>query len=191
MNRFSIRFPIHPPTFFRVLLSAVLTLPLTLPALAAPGTMLKDDTLRAQPSASAAGVAQAAKGAAVDVLARQSGWTQVRVNGVTGWVRILSVRGEAPSGGIADVGAALQKRDSSKVVAVAGLRGLSEEELKGARFNPQELARMDHYRVDRAGAQHYAATSNLRARDVPHLPKPEAKRDNTSPASSAFPMEGY
>ena len=163
----------------------------SLPSLAAPGTMIKDDALRAQPSAAAASVGQAAKGAAVEVLGRQSGWTQIKAEGVTGWVRVLSVRGEAPSGGIADVGAALQKRDSSKVVAVAGLRGLSEEELKGARFNPQELARMDHYRQDRADAQQFASMAGLRTREVAHLPKPEGAREKSAPASSAFPMEGY
>ncbi|MBI5329275.1 MAG: SH3 domain-containing protein [Betaproteobacteria bacterium] len=164
----------------------------SLPALATPGTMIKDDTLRAQPAAAAAGVGQAAKGAAVEILGRQSGWTQIKAGGVTGWVRVLSVRGEAPAGGLADVGAALQKRDSSKVVAVAGLRGLSEEELKGARFNGQELARMDHYRVDRGGAQQFAMMANLRTRDVPHLPKPESKRSQPGGgASSNSMLDGF
>jgi len=149
---------------------------LSLPALAAPGVMLRDEDLRASASATAANVGRVARGASVEVLARQGGWTQVRGNGRTGWVRILSVRSIAPSSSAADlaglVDAGTTRRDPGKVVAVAGLRGLTEDELKTARFNASELARLHDYGVTRAEAERFAANARLRRLDMGYLDKP-------------------
>ncbi|MBP8902319.1 MAG: SH3 domain-containing protein, partial [Thiobacillaceae bacterium] len=101
---------------------------LATPAFAAPGVMLKDDELKATASAAAASLGRVAKGASVEILARQGGWTQVTSAGKTGWVRILAVKSSAPAAGAGDVLGLVQagtsKRDPGKVVAVAGLRGL-------------------------------------------------------------------
>lgn len=154
-------------------------------AVAASGSMIKDDTLRAQPSATAASVGQAGKGSAVEVLARQSGWTQIKSGNTTGWVRLLSVRTSTAGSSVTDVGAFLDKRETGKVVAVAGLRGLSEEELKGARFDARELAAMDRFKVDRGGAQQFAQMAGLRTRSIEHLPKPKPPKQET-PSDSPF-----
>lgn len=146
---------------------------MALPAWATPGTMIKDEELKSSPSASAPKLASVAKGSSVEILARQGGWTQVRSNGRTGWVRILSVRGEVSTGSAADLGALTAKRDN-QVVAVAGLRGLNEEELKTAKFNAQELQVLDRYRADEADATDFARAANLVRRQVPYLPEPKA-----------------
>jgi len=150
---------------------------LALPVWAAPGTMIKDEELKSSPSASAANVAGVAKGSAVEVLARQGGWTQVRANGRTGWVRILSVRGSVSTGSAADLAALTAKREG-QVVAVAGLRGLNEEELKAAKFNAQELQLLDRYRSDDADATGFARAANLARRQVPYLPDPKPAASN-------------
>ena len=67
-------------------------------ALAAPGTVLRNEKLYSQPSATASVAGSAAKGASVDILAKQGGWLRVTAGKTTGWIRLLSVR--AGAGGL-------------------------------------------------------------------------------------------
>ncbi len=170
--------------YFSTLLFGLL---MVAPAWAATGTMIKEELMRASASASSAGVGRAGKGASVEVITRQGGWTQIRHAGVTGWVRILSVRSSAEAsggnvlGGIVQMGA--ERRDPGRVVAVAGLRGLNEEELRGARFNANELARLDQYSSSRADAEQFARGAGLRSRDVAYI-KPVRREQEASPAGS-------
>lgn len=152
-------------------------------AWAAPGVMLKDEAVRAAASATAAPVAKAAKGEAVDILARQGGWSQVRVQGKTGWVRLLSVRGGAVAQ--TDVAGELQgvlslggtRRDPSKVVAVAGVRGLSEEELRRAQFDERALQQLEGHIATAQEAARFAAEAGLTRREVAYLPAPQLRGD--------------
>ena len=150
------------------------------PTLAAPGVMLKDEDLRAAAGATAASVGHLAKGTTVEVLGRQGGWTQVSEGDRKGWVRILSLRSASAVGSSAGLGglveAGTKRSDSSRVVAVAGLRGLSEEELKSARFDANELISLDRYRVDRAAAEQYARAVGLRHLDLGYLPAPQREK---------------
>lgn len=155
------------------------------PAWAASGTLIKDETLRASPSATSASLASVARGSAVEVLAREGGWTQIRAGGRTGWVRILSVRTAASTTSASDLAALTSRREGSQVVAVAGLRGLNEEELKGARFNPQELALLDQYRVNPPQAAAFAQEAGLLARKLPYLPGPTAEFSGQAGAGAA------
>ena len=146
------------------------------PALAAPGTVLRDEKLYSQPSATSSVAGRAAKGSSVNILTKQGGWLRVSSGKSTGWIRLLSVRagpgglGEARLGDV--VGAATTKSDPSRVVAVAGLRGLNNEDLKRAQFNADELARLDAWVVTPAQARKFASQSGLVAVNVAALPKP-------------------
>ncbi len=151
-----------------------------IPAAASPGQMTRDDTLRAGADAEAAAVGQIARGTSVDILARQGGWTQVGAAGKTGWVRILSVKalGGAGAGDVAGlVEATTTKRDPGKVVSVAGLRGLNEEELKQARFNPGELQRLEQFALPRGEAESFGRDAGLRPAKLGYLPKPKGAGD--------------
>ena len=156
----------------------------TASAWAAPGTVLRNEKLYSQPSASAKVAGTVAKGASVNILAKQGGWLRVSSGKTTGWLRLLSVRtgaGGAGGVGVGDVvGAATTKSDPSRVVAVAGLRGLNEEDLKQAKFNADELARLEGLSVSAAQARTFAGQSGLAAVNVPALPGPKAAQ----PASS-------
>lgn len=151
-----------------------------LPAWAAPGVMLRDDTLRSKPSVTAAAAGTVSKGQAVEVLGRQGGWNQVRLGSKTGWVRLLSVRGGTASQtdvagelkGALAVGTA--RRDPGKVVAVAGVRGLSEEELRQAHYDAQQLQQLEGQAVAFEEAARFAAEAGLARRDVAYLPAPQA-----------------
>jgi hypothetical protein len=154
---------------------------LALPAWAAPGVMLRDDNLRSAPAATAAAVGTVAKGQAVEVLGRQGGWSRVQAQGKTGWVRLLSVRGGAVAqtdvggelAGVLALGAT--RRDPGKVVAVAGVRGLSEEELKQAHYDARQLERLEGYAVSLAEANRFAAEAGLSRREVAYLPAPQVQ----------------
>jgi len=184
----------------RHFLALILCASLAAPAWAATGTMIKNDALRQSASASAASVSKVSKGASVEILARQGGWTQIRHAGRTGWVRILSVKTITGSAGgdalgLIEMGSA--KRDPSRVVAVAGLRGLKEEEprslneeaLRTARFNANELLRLDQYISSRSDAEQFARSSGLRRLEVAYIALPKRKQEST-PSNSPWGESG-
>ncbi len=148
--------------------------------LAAPGLALKDENMLAKPDAASPSVGKMTKGMAVEIVAKQGGWLQIKAGKSQGWVRLLSVRAGSGGGsdglaGVAGVaGAVTQKSDPSRVVAVAGVRGLNEQDLKGAKFNEDEIARLDRYALSRNQAQVFADKSGLKAQNVASLPKPRA-----------------
>lgn len=172
--------PMSRKTRLILLLSACLSTPAWS---AAGGVMLRDDSLRAGASTTAASLGTASKGSKVEILIRQGGWTQIRAGAKTGWVRILSVRGETSgaSGSLGDVAALAEKRDPDKVVATAGLRGLSEEELRQARYDPEQLRQLDSLAVTPEEARRFAADGHLTHVPVDYLPAPavEAKAKET------------
>ena len=147
-------------------------------ALAAPGTVLRDENIYAQAASTSKVVASVKRGTAVDIVTKQGGWLKVKAGKTEGWIRLLSVRsgtGGVGGAGVGDVvGAATTRSDPTRVVAVAGLRGLSEEELKQAQFNADELARLEANAVKPADAKTRAARSGLVATNIAQLPDPKA-----------------
>ena len=164
---------------------AAATAPAATPAVpatvsAAPGTVLRAEKLYSEPASTSKVVASVAKGTSVEILAKQAGWLRVKSGSQSGWIRLLSVR--AGAGGLGGVGvgdvvgAATTRSDPTRVVAVAGLRGLDAEDLKQATFNAEELARMEASSVSTAQARTFASRSGLAAVNVPSLPKPQAQQ---------------
>ncbi len=152
-------------------------------ALAAPGTVLRNDKLYSQPSASSKVAATVSKGTSVNILAKQGGWLRVSSGKSTGWIRLLSVRagaGGLGGAGLGDVvGAATTRSAPSRVVAVAGLRGLNEEDLKQAKFNGEELARMNAWQATPAQARSFASQAGLRTTNVSALPVPQSAKTSS------------
>jgi len=143
-------------------------------AVAGPsGTMLKDAPLLAKPFADAATVAPLRSGNSVEILGRQGGWMQVKSGVKTGWVRTIQVRTDASDGsglkGAKQV--ATGRAGSGNIVATSGIRGLSEEELKGTRPNPAELKKLDGWVASDTIASQYATANKLQRRDVGYLPE--------------------
>ena len=152
-------------------------------ASSAPGTVLRAEKIYSEPASTSKVTASVAKGASVEILGKQAGWLRVKAGGQSGWIRLLSVRagaGGLGGAGVGDVvGAATTRSDPTRVVAVAGLRGLSDEDLKQAKFNAEELARMEAWSVSMAQARTFASQSGLAAVRVPDLPKPQAQQSST------------
>lgn len=158
---------------------------------AGPGTLLRDESLRSQPAATAPVSAQVGRGTAVDIVARRGGWLQVKTGRAQGWVRLLSVRaGQGGSGGagLGDVvGVATRRADPSRVVSVAGVRGLNEDQLRQARFDADELARLDNYSATLSQGRNHASRAGLSTVNVPSLPRPQSAygpvNNNNAPSS--------
>jgi len=153
-------------------------------ALAAPGTVLRDEKIYANAASTSKVVASVKRGSAVEIVTKQGGWLKIKSGKTEGWIRLLSVRagtGGVGGAGVGDVvGAATTRSDPTRVVAVAGLRGLSEEELKQAQFNADELTRLEANAVKPADAKVRAARSGLVASNLAHLPDPKAAASNSS-----------
>lgn len=142
------------------------------------GTALKADELKAEPFRDAKTVASLASGDKVDILSKDGGWLQVKTAKGTGWVKMLSIRrGDARKGSAGSDVAGLSnlasgRAGTGRVVATTGVRGLNEEELKGAKFNESEIKLAESFTTSRAEAQQFAAKARLTPRAVDYLPEP-------------------
>jgi len=163
----------------RKLLAALLATSLLAvgPALAGDaGVTLRATDLKAEPFRDAKTVGSLDRGEAVEILDRQGGWYRVKGGRSAGWIRMLSVRrGEARKGGgeIAGVlGLASGRAGTGQVVSATGIRGLSEEQLKAAKYDEAEIQRLEGFTATQATAAEFAAQGKLTARQVPYLPAP-------------------
>lgn len=140
------------------------------------GTALKNDTLRKEPFADAASAGTLKRNDKVEILAKKGAWLQVKAGKSTGWVRLLSVkRGTSGSGNEAAgvLGLASGRSGTGQVVSTTGVRGLSEEELKQAKFSEEEMKQLEANTVSAADGQKFAATGGLKARKLDYLPQPQ------------------
>lgn len=140
---------------------------------------VRDTNLKSKPYSDAETISQLAANTRVEVLLRKSSWTQVKVDGKTGWVKMLSLRlGESSSQkGRGDSGMAslfnVASTGTSGSTVTTGVRGLSEEQLKNTHANPQELAAAQAYAVGRSEARKFAQAGKLSAHKMDYLPAVE------------------
>ncbi|MBC7756441.1 MAG: SH3 domain-containing protein [Bdellovibrio sp.] len=126
------------------------------------GTALKADVLRAEPFADAKTAGSLNKNDTLDILAKKGAWLQVKSKSASGWVRILSVkRGGASVSGSSIADIASGRAGTGKVVSTTGIRGLSAEELKAAKFNEDEMKKMESHAVSATDAQSFASAGGL------------------------------
>ena len=142
------------------------------------GTSLKADDLKAEPFRDAKTVGSLTAGDTVEILKKQGGWFQVKSAKGSGWVRMLSVRrGEARKGGgdaAGVLGLASGRAGTGHVVATTGIRGISEEDLKAAKYNELELKKAESFAATQADARKFAVEGKLVARKVEYFAAPEA-----------------
>ncbi len=129
--------------------------------------------LKAKPYSDAQTLTSLPPRSKVEVLERQAGWTQVKSASFSGWVKMLSLqlepntqkRGDSGLGALFNV--ASTGRSGSTVTT--GIRGLSEEQLKEAKPNPQALQAAKRYAVSKQEAQRFAAEGKLQPQSVGYL----------------------
>ncbi len=145
------------------------------PAAWAAGTAytIRPTELKAKPYSDAQTLTTLPPQTRVEVLARQASWTQVKSTSFSGWVKMLSLQLESNVQKRGDNGlrslfnVASTGRSSSTVTT--GIRGLSEEQLKNTKPDPQALQAAKRYTVSREAAQRYAAEGKLHAQSVDYL----------------------
>lgn len=142
------------------------------------GSALKADSLRAEPYNDAKTVGNLARGDALEIITKKGAWLQVKTKRTTGWVRLLSVkRGTSNTAnnakGMLDV--ASGRAGTGQVVSTTGVRGLSAEELKAAKFNEDEMVGMESYSQSAAEAKKFADAGKLQATKFSYFPSPGAK----------------
>lgn len=137
------------------------------------GFMLRETDVRARPFLDAEALGRLPDRAVVTVAQRQGGWMLVKGASLEGWVRMLSVRlGNAdPRKNDATFLTAIGfgKRPGGAPTATTGVRGFSEEDLKTANPNPEQLRRMDGFAVPAAAAAQFATAGRLSAQTLPHV----------------------
>ncbi|MBI5890730.1 MAG: hypothetical protein HZB47_08650 [Nitrosomonadales bacterium] len=135
---------------------------------------IRPTELKAKPFSDAQTLATLAPRVRVEVLGRQASWTQVKADTRSGWVKMLSLqleksgqsrRGDNGLGALFNV--ATTGKSGSTVTT--GIRGLSEEQLKNSRPDPQALQAAKRYAVGRAEAQRYAEEGKLSAHSVGYM----------------------
>lgn len=134
--------------------------------------------VKSKPFADAATLASLPQGSSVEVLARQSGWMQIKHDGGTGWVKMLNLRfgntaaqkksGDSGLGKLFNVAAT----GGSGSTVSTGVRGLSEENLKNPHPNPQAFAELQQYAASAAAAQEFGSLGKLEAQQLDYLPDP-------------------
>lgn len=137
--------------------------------------------LMATPHGDAKPAGQLAANTTVDILERRGGWLRLAARGASGWARLHQVRiGAGPEARSAGDGLAILRNvgetgrsGSTGIVATTGIRGLSAEELTGARPDPEAVTAIERYRASAAQAREYARAARLKEASVPALPKPE------------------
>jgi len=114
---------------------------------------------------------------AVKVVQRAGAWTRIDASGQAGWVRAFHLRFPATvetsssSGGLLGglTGGLFGGGQKKANTATVGIRGLSAEDFKNANPDPAALAKMESFRVDKAGAQAFAREARLTTVSVNYL----------------------
>jgi len=147
-------------------------------SIAETGSALKSDSIRYEPYADAKVIGNFSRGESLEILKKQGAWLQVKTKKNTGWVRLLSVkRGAASSSGnqLSGVLAAANGRaGTGQVVSTTGVRGLSNEDLKAAKFNETEIKAMEGNTVSASQGKQFAASGGLKTVAFTNLKAPVA-----------------
>ena len=143
------------------------------------GTALKADSIRAEPYADAKTTGKFSRGDKLEILTKQGAWLKVKTAKTSGWVRLLSVkRGTSSAGGTSNAEGVLNmatgRSGTGQVVATTGVRGLSEEDLKSAKFNEAEVKKLEGYTQSAEQGQKFAGSGGLKATKFAYLATPSS-----------------
>ena len=156
-------------------LKRLILVSLTAPILALgadAGTALKTDTVRAEPFADAKTVGNINKNDSVDILNKKGAWLQIKTKKTSGWVRLLSVKrgaATASNNGKSVIDVASGRAGTGQVVSTTGIRGLSAEDLKSAKFNEEEMKKMESHTLSANDGQSFASAGGLNSVKLAYL----------------------
>lgn len=148
-------------------------------ALADPAIIARDTALRASSLSDAAVVASLKAQTTIDVIERRGAWAQVRVaGGKSGWVRLLNLRTAGTQRGDSGAGAVASvfRTGSSGSSVSTGVKGMSEEDLTGAKPDPGQVRQLSAWRATEPDARQSARDAGLSAQSVRYLEGGKASR---------------
>ena len=157
----------------RFLLAALLLA--AAPAAAQQVTLERDSALYAEPRLDAPQVTKLKLGATGDVIGKQGAWLNFRTPGGTGWLFSFNVRFPSQQAGAGSTGASTTAgrlfgpRRSVSVTSTIGVRGIDEEDLKGASFNADQMKLLEGYAATKEAAEQKARASGLAPVSVEYL----------------------
>ena len=143
-------------------------------AWAEPASLLKDTDLYAKPLSDAEIVQSLKSGEKLDVIGRKGAWANIKAgNGNSGWLRILNIRTGSGQQGEAGIGAVANvfRTGSSGNTVSTGVKGMSEEKLKNAHPDAEEMKRLDQFRQTPKEAQSFAKLGKLNQQAIGYLPE--------------------
>jgi hypothetical protein len=113
----------------------------------------------------------------VEILKRQGGWLQVKSPAGEGWVKLLSIRlstaapAKAGDAGVKELLNVAQtgRSGSSGTTVATGVRGLSAEDLKNPRPDPEAVKKLDSFTASKTEAESYAHHASLKKQSVDYL----------------------
>jgi hypothetical protein len=143
------------------------------PAAAQKVTVEQNTPLYSEPRMESTQVAQLQQGTAGEVIAKQGVWLNLKTAAGTGWLFSFSVRFESQAEGSSGTGSALGRvfapRRGPSITSTIGVRGIEEEDLKGASFDAQQMKLLDSYVASKEVAEKSARSAGLSGRSVDYL----------------------
>lgn len=136
------------------------------------GSALKYDTMRIEPFADAKVTGSFNRGESLEILNKKGAWLQVKTKKSKGWVRLLSIKrgSSGTSSQTAGVLAVASGRaGTGQVISTTGIRGLSAEDLKAAKFNETEVKTMEGYTQSAHQGKQFASAGGLKSVSFPNL----------------------
>ncbi len=141
------------------------------------GTMRQKADVMAAPYRDAKPAGQLADKTAVEILERRGAWLRVSAGETKGWVRLYQVNiGSGPKAAKSDDSLKMLwnvketgRSGAGGIVATTGIRGMSAEELKNAKPDPEGVKDLDAFKADDDDARKQA--ESLKAQSVPYLDK--------------------
>jgi hypothetical protein len=144
------------------------------------GTMRQKADLMAAPYRDARLAGSLSEKTGVTILERRGAWLRVSAGQASGWVRLHQVNiGQGPQA--AKSGDSLKmlwnvketgRSGAGGIVATTGIRGMSAEELKNAKPDPEGVKQLDQFQASDDAARKQSA-GVLKEQNVPFLPTPE------------------
>lgn len=143
------------------------------PTAAQKVTVEQNTPLYSEPRMESSQVAQLQQGTAGEVIGKQGVWLNLKTAAGTGWLFSFSVRFESQGAGSSGSGSALGRvfgpRRSPSVTSTIGVRGIEEEDLKGATFDAQQMKLLDGYATSKGAAEKAARGAGLSRASVEYL----------------------